>query len=348
MKKTVHKSALVILTAAMICTAACGGQTVQTTPASENTEKPVEENTAPVTIIVGYSTGDTDPRGIALAKMKQTVEEKTGGGVIMEIHPSGELGSDADLISGLIGGSVDMTVSSAGNYAKYATRMGVSALPFLFSDFESAWSFVDSPTMSVIAEELEPFNIHVLAYFDNGFRCVTTSDKAINSPSDMKGLNIRTPENQIVMETMSALGASPQSFPFAQLKDALKDGTFDAQENPIPVIYNNKLYEVQKYLSITNHSYDAMPLTIRSDLWNSLRPEYRDIIEEAAKTAQNDNRIMVKQQTEELVEKLKSEGGMEVNSPDLTPFKEATTGVIDVFADIYGDELIAEVKALTE
>ena len=108
---------------------------------------------------------------------------------------------------------------------------------------------------------------------------MTTSENigAIEKVSDMEGLNIRTPENQIVMETMSSLKANPKSYPFAELKDALADGTFDAQENPIPVIYNNKLYEVQKYLSVTNHSYDAMPLTIRSDIWNSLSDEYRQI-----------------------------------------------------------------------
>ncbi|MBQ4226548.1 MAG: TRAP transporter substrate-binding protein DctP, partial [Oscillospiraceae bacterium] len=132
--------------------------------------------------------------------------------------------------------------------------------------------------------------------------------------------------------------------PFADLKPALADGTFDAQENPIPVIYNNKLYEVQKYLSITNHSYDAMPLTIRNDLWQSLKPEYRDIIESAAKTAATEDRQLVKKQTEDFVSMLEKEG-MEVVYPDLAPFQEATAGVIDFFADIYGHELIEKVKA---
>ena len=347
---SIRKTGCALLAALALVCASCGSQSApaQTTAAAPDAAALSGSLSFPVTIRTGYSTSEEDPRGIVLKAFKETVEKETNGDVIIEIHPSGELGSDAELIKGIIDGNVDLTVSSAGNFAQYATKIGISALPFLFSDFDSAWKFIDSDIMQSINADLEPFNMHVLAYFDNGFRCVTTSTKPINTVADMDGLNIRTPENQIVMETMSALKAKPQSFPFAELKDALRNGTFDAQENPIPVIYNNGLYEVQKYLSITNHSYDAMPLTIRSDLWNSLRPEYRDIIEEAAKTAQNDNRLMVKQQTEELVEKLKSEGGMEVNSPDLTPFKEATTGVIDVFADIYGDELIAEVKALTE
>lgn len=318
--------------------------TAETTAAQTEAEKPKIEY--PVTIRTGYSTNEDDPRGVVLKQFKETVEKETGGNILIEIHPSGELGSDADLISGLIDGSVDMTVSSAGNYAAYATRIGVSALPFLFSDFESAWNFVDSETMKEIEPDLEQYNMHVLAYFDNGFRCVTTSEKIgpVKSVEDMKDLNIRTPENQIVMETMSALSANPKSFPFAELKDALADGTFDAQENPIPVIYNNKLYEVQKYLSITNHSYDAMPLAIRNDLWQSLDQEYRDIIASAANTAEAEDRKLVKKQTEDFVSMLEDEG-MEIVYPDLAPFKDATVDVIDFFADIYGHDLIEKVKS---
>ena len=357
MKKAKRITAALLAVCAALTAAGCGGTQEQTTTSAApaqaassdpGSNAPADDSMYPVTIVAGYSTGENDPRGIVLQKFKETVESQTDGDVIIEIHPGGELGSDADLIAGIIDKSVGMTVSSAGNYAQYATRIGVSALPFLFGDFESAWKFIDSDVMQNINAELEPFNMHVLAYFDNGFRCVTTTEKVgpIKSVSDMEGLNIRTPENQIVMETMSALKANPQSFPFAQLKDALKDGTFDAQENPIPVIYNNGLYEVQKYLSITNHSYDAMPLTIRNDIWEQLRPEYRSIIESAAKTAESEDRQLVKQQTEELVAKLEEEG-MEVNYPDLAPFKEATSGVIDFFATIYGQELIDEVRSST-
>ena len=295
----------------------------------------------PLVLKAGYSTNADDPRGIAFEDMKKEVEKATNGDIILEIHPNGELGSDAELIAGLISGDVDMTVSSAGNYAQYATRMGVSSLPFLFADFDSAWRFIDSDKIREINGDLEEYNIHVLAYFDNGFRCVTTSENVgpVTNTDDMMGLNIRTPENQIVMETMSELGANPKGYPFANLKAALADGTFDAQENPIPVIYNNKLYEVQKYLSVTNHSYDAMPLTIRSDIWNKLPEEYKTVINEAAKKAETENRQLVKKQTEEYVALLEA-AGMEVNYPDLEAFRKKTTGVKNVFSGLYGEELL--------
>ncbi len=299
----------------------------------------------PLTLQAGYSTAPDDPRGTALEIFQNIVEEQTNGNILVELHPSGELGSDAELIQKMTTGDVDMTVSSAGNYAAYAPRIGISALPFLFEDFESAWEFVDSPVIQEVNKDLETYNIHVLSYFDNGFRCVTTSEKvgAINTVEDMNGLNIRTPENQIVMETMKALSANPQSFPFAELKDALADGTFDAQENPIPIIYNNQLYEVQKYLSVTNHSYDAMPFTIRQDIWDSLKPEYQEVISAAAEIAGNQNRILIKNETIDMVQRLE-DAGMEIVYPDLKPFQEATSGVKDIFADVYGQELLDALK----
>lgn len=350
MKFSVKKTAAVLSALALLVVSSCSGDNNAQSSgnnAADTTASvtaPESSLTYPVTIIAGYSTNEEDPRGVVLKKFKETVEKETNGDVIIEIHPSGELGSDADLIQGIIDGKVGMTVSSAGNYASYATKIGVSALPFLFGDFESAWKFVDSETMQSINPDLEAFNMHVLAYFDNGFRCVTTTEQVgpINSVADMEGLNIRTPDNQIVMETMSALKANPKSFPFAELKDAIRNGQFDAQENPIPVIYNNKLYEVQKYLSITNHSYDAMPLTIANDIWVQLKPEYQEIIEKAAKEAETEDRALVKQQTEDFVSSLEKEG-MVVNYPDLAPFKEATSGVMDVFAQVYGQDLIDEV-----
>lgn len=316
-------------------------------PAATGSGMHVTRTDEPVTLRVGYSTAADDPRGVALESFREKVEKGTNGEILIEIHPAGELGSDSELIAGMISGDVDMTVSSAGNYALYATRIGVSALPFLFEDFESAWEFIDSPLMTQLSCDLEDYNMHVLAYFDNGFRCVTTSEKVgpVEKVADMKGLIIRTPENQIVMETMSALSASPRSYPFSELKEALKDGTFDAQENPIPVIYNSKLYEEQKYLSVTKHSYDAMPLTIRKDIWDTLPPEYQTVIANAALDAQAQDRALVKEQTESYVQKLE-DAGMEIVYPDLEPFRKATSGVKDMFSNVYGQDLIEYIDTL--
>lgn len=323
--------------------------------ACKKQQKPVVSSAKPekmqmpeyITITLGFSTNMEDPRGVASKLFKDEVEKNSNGRIKIDIHADGELGSDADLIQNIISDSVDMTVSSAGNFAVYATKMGISAMPFLFSDFDSAWTFMDSDLIKDVNKTLEEFNIVVLSHYDNGFRCVTTTNKPVKAVKDMKGLNIRTPPNQIVMETMSTLGANPKPYAFNELKKALKDGLFDSQENPIPVIYNSKLFEEQKFLAITNHSYDAMPLVIRKTLWDNLSESDHQILLDAAKKAQDLDRNLVKTQTESYVDRLKK-AGMTITTPDLKEFAKATSGVIDTFATVYGEELVSKIKGTTK
>ena len=298
-----------------------------------------------VVLKAGFSTGDTDPRVVATQQFKEEVESATDGRITVEIHTGGELGSDSELISGIVNGDVDITASSAGNFASYDPNVGISAFPFLFDDFEEAWSFVDGNIEVQAEESLQDYNIKVLGHYDNGFRCVTTSDSVgtVNSVADMNGLVIRTPENPIVMQTMLLLGAEPKVLDFAKLYDALKNGEFDAQENPIPVIYNNKLYEVQSNLAITNHSYDVMLFVIRQDVWDDLSAEDQQILTTAAQNAQKKDRELIKAQTEDYIQKLQDEG-MNITYPDLEEFKKATSSAVDIFKDTYDAELLQQIQ----
>lgn len=298
-----------------------------------------------IVLKAGFSTGASDPRVVATQQFKEEVEAATDGRITVEIYSDGELGSDSDLISGVVNGDVDITASSAGNFANYSPNAGISAFPFLFDGFEDAWKFVDSDTEVEAEKELIDYNIKVLGHYDNGFRCVTTSESAgpVNSVSDMEGLVIRTPENQIVMQTMMLLGAEPKVLEFTKLYDALSNGEFDAQENPIPVIYNNNLYEVQSNLAITNHSYDVMLFVIREDIWESLSDEDQAILTQAAQNAQQKDRELVKAQTEDYIQKLQDEG-MTVTYPDLNEFKEATSSAVELFSGTYNTDLIKQMQ----
>ena len=297
-----------------------------------------------IVLKAGFSTGASDPRVISTELFKEEVEKATDGRIRIEIYPDSQLGADSDLIKGVVNGEVDITASSAGNFAMYDTNVGISAMPFLFDDFDEAWEFVDGELEETAEQNLPDYNIKVLAHYDNGFRCVTTSESfgPINSVADMNGLNIRTPENQIVMETMLLLDAKPKVLPFNELKDALANGEFDAQENPIPVIYNNGLYEVQKNLAITNHSYDVMLFVIRQDVWDSLSEADKKILQDAAVKAQEKDRELICKQTEDYISALEAEG-MNITYPDLNEFKEATSEAFDIFKNSYDTELLSKV-----
>lgn len=337
--------------AAALGLTACGGSgssTAASTGSTAASTGSAAASGASVTLKLGFSTNEEDPRAKGAKQFKEEVEEKTGGAVTVELYPSGQLGGDADLINSIAldSGTVDIIVTDASNFATYDAKMGISALPFQFETFDDAWAFMDSDIEAAAEEGLLAQNMRVLAHYCNGFRCVTNSKGPINSPDDMKGLLIRTPENPVIMATMTALGANPQPLSFSELYQALQQKTYDAQENPIPVIYNNNLFEVQEYLSITNHIYSGMCFTISETSWKKMSADQQQIVSDAAKASADYDRELNEQQTNDLVSALE-EKGMKINSPDLAPFAAATEKVLTDNADTYGD-LLDQLKAWKE
>ncbi len=308
--------------------------------AEAEAEPAAEPSGSTLELKIGVSTDDADPRNIAANSFAAEVAEKTNGAITAKVYPSGQLGGDADLINSMAldSGTVDIIITDASNFATYEPKMGISALPFQFADFDDAWDFMDSDIEAEAEDLLIDQNMRVLAHYDNGFRCVTNSKGPIETPDDMKGLLIRTPENPVIMATMTALGANPQPLSFSELYQALQQGTYDAQENPIPVIYNNALFEVQEYLSVTNHIYSGMCFTIAESVWQKLTDEEQQIITEAAQNSAIEDREMSRTQANDYVELLE-EAGMKINYPDLEPFAEATASVVTDDADTYGSML---------
>ncbi|MFC1713200.1 DctP family TRAP transporter solute-binding subunit [Candidatus Poribacteria bacterium] len=282
---------------------------------------------------------EEDARQVSALKFEQIVESQTNGEIQVEVYYGGQLGGDRDAIEGTQLGTIQMTVAGAGIFAMFEPTMGITALPFLFDDFEQAWAFNDSELNAEPGKLLLKSGIRILAYWDNGFRCLTNSVRPVESPEDLIGMKIRTPENPVILETMRAFGANPSPLPWPELYMALQQKAFDGQENPIPTIYVNKLYEVQKYISMTNHVYEPMPVVISETLWKTLTGEQQTIVRNAALECQNHNRNLVKEQTEEMLAKLKDKG-MTVSYPNLQAFREATVDVRQQFSDKLGSELI--------
>lgn len=335
--------------------AACSGNATTSTAPSSSAPASTASSAAPasqaenepkITLKLSFSTNEEDPRAIAAKQFKEEVESKTGGSVTVEIYPAGQLGGDAALIEALSldSGTVDIIITDASNFATYEPKMGISALPFQFSSFEDAWAFMDSDIEAEVEALMIDSNMRVLAHYCNGFRCVTTSAVEVNSPADMNGMLIRTPENPVIMASMRALGANPQPLAFSELYMALQQGTYDAQENPVPVLYNNNLYEVQKYLSITNHIYSGMCFTIGESVYQKMSDNQKNIVLEAALSSQDYNRELNKQMTEDLLSKLAGEGGMTIIEPDLAPFAEATASVAADLSDTYGEDLLKRLE----
>jgi tripartite ATP-independent transporter DctP family solute receptor len=290
-------------------------------------------------IKLAYVGSVDDPRHLSALHFKDALERASGGDFRVELYYGGQLGGDRDAIEGVRLGTVEMTVAGAGVFATFKPTMGISALPYLFDDFEDAWRFIDGPVNRAVEDRLIDRGIRVLAHWENGFRSITTADRPVTSPADLRGLKIRTPENPILLATLRAMGANPNPLPWPEVYMALQQGAFDGEENPVPVIHAARLYEVQGYLTLTRHTYEPMPLVVSEIFWRGLNREKRDELRAAALESQRFNRQLVTRQARELVDDLRAKG-MIVIEPELEPFRAATAGVRDQFEETLGAELV--------
>ncbi|KKM09847.1 C4-dicarboxylate ABC transporter substrate-binding protein [Clostridiales bacterium PH28_bin88] len=342
-----RNSKLVVLLVVVLMTAllASGcGQKQAEQPADTGKNSAPEQ---PIKIKLAYVVPETQSTHIGAVEFKKYVEEKSGGKLAVELYPNGQLGSDRQAIEGVSLGTIEMTIPAVAPLSGFEKKFMVFDLPFLFKDREAAYKALDGELGQKLLETLPPLGLRGLAYGENGFRNITNNKGPIYEPKDLKGMKIRTMENPVHMETFRLLGANPTPMAFGELYTALQQGTVDAQENPISLIYTTKFYEVQKYVSKTGHVYAATLVLINDKFFTSLPTDLQKVLSDGAVVFRDFQRQLAAQQDTEWVDKLK-EAGMQVN--DLTPeqkqkFIEATLPVYDKFAPEIGADLIELAKA---
>ena len=182
-------------------------------------------------------------------------------------------------------GTIDMGLPTQGQFDKYDIAFAAVMLPFVFDSPAHVYRVLDGPAMAWLAPLAEKQGFILLRNWDYGFRNVTNSVRAINAPEDVKGLKLRTPPELQIQASMQALGAIVQAIAFPELYLALSQKVVDGEENPIPVIFYNKFYEVQKHLAITRHIYNNMIHTVGAATWKKLTPEQQAIFREESATA---------------------------------------------------------------
>lgn len=274
----------------------------------------------------GTSTQPNHIYNKAVEKFAEIVKDKTGGEIEVQLFPAAQLGSERDMVEGLQLGSLEMTLTSTGPLGNFVPQVKLFNLPFLFKDRKSCYAVLDGKTGTDIANMFQKVGIRSLGWFENGFRNITNSKRAIEKPADLKGLKIRVMEDDVFILTMKALGASPLPMAFGELYTALEQKTVDAQENPLAVIYSSRFFEVQKYLAMTGHFYSPAMLLIGEQAWKKLNPQQQKIFTEAATVARDYERQLSLEADQSLEAKLK-EAGMVITHPDKTPFMEAVQGV---------------------
>lgn len=289
--------------------------------AAGNREKS-EEPEKTIEMKLGHYGAENHPSHAASLMFAKAVEERTGGKVRVAVYPNNALGAPPEVLEQVTLGVVDMTLPTQAALAKYVKKFDLVGMPFAFKDYAAADKFLDGDFIKWVKSDLENAGLVHLSNWEWGFRTFTNSKKPLLKPEDFKGLKIRTPPDFVNQATVEALGGIVQTISFTELMMALKTGVVDGQENPIGVIYSNKIYESQKYLSILNYTYASMTHVINKKAFDSLPGEYRNIIIEESRKASAFMRKAVRDEEANQIEELKKLG-MEVSYPDLEPFKAA-------------------------
>ena len=330
---------------------ACGSSSTATTTAAaaEETQASAAETKAEAStaseaeyvIKVGHTLQENTPAHTGWLKFKEEVEKNSNGQIAVEIYPNSELGSERVMFEQCQMGTLEIAYGTTSVLANFDQTFSVLDMPFLFSNEAAARKAVNGELCEKVAEGLADINLVKVCYMENGIRHVTNSQKAINTPDDLKGLKIRTMENSIHMSTFSHLGASPTPMAFTELFTALQQKTVDGEENPIFLIQTSRFDEVQKYLSLTGHFYTSGIATMNKDFYDSLPDDLKTVVLEAAAVARDAEYAACDEQNATALEALKKT--MEVN--EISPenhqlFVEAAAPVYDEVRALLGDEIV--------
>ncbi|MEQ3642126.1 MAG: TRAP transporter substrate-binding protein [Paracoccus sp. (in: a-proteobacteria)] len=283
--------------------------------------------------------------GDAARAFAETIAERSDGAFEIALRPAGALGGERDVIEGLQIGTVELTISSTGPIGNFVPEVYALDFPFLFDDYASAHAVLDGEIGQELLASFQPHGIVGLAWAENGFRHITNSVRPIREPADLAGLKLRTMENEVHIAAFRAAGAAPTPMSWTEVLTSLQQGTIDGQENPIPIVTANNMWEIQDNITLTGHVYSPAVVAMSAIHWDGLTEEQQGWFVEAAQAAAAASRQTVAA-NEETGIALMRENGMEViDGIDKAAFAAAVQPAYDEFADRYAPELIARIRA---
>jgi len=264
-------------------------------------------------------------------KFAELVQAKTNGKIKVNVFAGGVLGGDAPTVSAMQGGTIEMASMNSGILASQVKDFVAFDLPFMFASGKEADAVVDGPFGKKMHAKLEAVGLVGLAYFELGFRDITNSKRPITKVEDIEGLKLRVIPNAINVDWVKALGANPTPLAFTEVYSALEQGAIDGQENPVTVIAANKLYEVQKYLALTNHQYNPQSVLVSKKFWDTLSADEKKILSDSAAEASKYERVQAREQADSAMDTVKK-GGMQVtelSATELAKLRDKMKPVID-------------------
>jgi TRAP-type transport system periplasmic protein len=279
----------------------------------------------------------------------EQIIKETNGRVQVDVFPSSQLGGDTDALSQLRSGALEMQAISGGVLANLIPGTNLYNVAFAFSDYDTVWKAMDGGVGAYIAETIEATGLHAHPrVWDNGFRQCTTSAAPINHPDDLKNLKFRVAPAPLLVSVFKSLGAAIASINVAEVYTALQTKVVDGQENGLALIDTLKLYEVQRYCSLTNHMWDGFILLFNGRTWKKLPPDVQKIINSAFNTAIDRQREDLRTLDAGLQTELQKKG-FAFNKPDAAPFKKVLQegGFYKDWKEKFGPKAWAELEKYT-
>ncbi|MCZ4315608.1 TRAP transporter substrate-binding protein [Comamonadaceae bacterium G21597-S1] len=283
-------------------------------------------------------------RQAAAQVFAKKVEELTQGRYKVNIYCCSQLGNDPKNIEQLALGGIDFTVSSTGSYAPHVPSLNLTMMPFLVDNYQQGWKLYDeSKWLKEQFDKAPAKGFRFLSTWEAGFRSMTTKD-ALNSPDDAKGKKLRTFPNEMMRWTLESMGFNIQIMPLPEVYLAIQQGAVQGQENPVDTIFSNKFYEVAPNVTLTNHVYSPIPLTISEKTWQKLAPADQKAVMEAAQISAQFSREMISGNDANQLKEMASKGAKINAKPNVDAFRSAVQPVYAKAREKYGADVDAFLK----
>ena len=297
----------------------------------------------PISIKFSHVVAQDTPKGLAAEFFKKRAEELTQGKVKVEVYPNSQLYKDKEEMEALQLGAVQMLAPSLAKFGPLGVKeFEVFDLPFIFNDYDDLHKVTKGPAGKALLDKLAPKGILGLAYWDNGFKSFS-ANSPIKTPADLKGKKLRIQNSKVLEEQMRTIKAIPQMLAFSEVYQALQTGVVDGTENPISNFWTQKMHEVQKYMTITDHGYLGYAVIVNKKFWDGLPADIRTQLETALVEATDYANTIAMDMNKKDLESVKASGKTAVTT--LTPeeraaFKTAMVPVHDKMASRIGKETI--------
>ena len=308
--------------------------------------QPVFAQTAEYTLKWANNIPATHPSTIRIREAAEAIKKETNGKVDIQIFPNNQLGGDTDMLSQVRTGAIDIFPLSGLILQTLVPVAGINGLAFAFKDYPTVWAAMDGDLGAYVRGAIAKVNLHTFdKCLDNGYRNITTSTKPINTAADLKGFKIRVPVSPLWTSMFKAFGAAPTAVNFSEVYSALQTKVVEGQENPLAIIEIAKLYEVQKYCSMTRHMWDGQWILANGKRWDSLPKDIQAVINKNVAMAVEKQRDDIRRLDNSVEGQLKAKG-MIFNDPDPKSFRETLSkaGFYQDWSKKFGAEAMSKLE----